>query len=299
MKILISGTTGLIGSALVPFLQEKGHDITRLVRPETSINPTDKKSLPSVTWNPLENEIELEKLNAFDAVIHLGGYNIGKGRWTDAVKKKIRDSRVLTTQFLSQSLAALKTPPAVFVCASALGYYGDRGDSPMSENCEPGDDFLSSVCSEWEAACQPARDAKIRTVNARIGVVISKEGGALKKMLTPFRWGVGGVAGSGKQYWSWVARDDVIHGISAILENKNYTGAVNLVSPNPVTNREFTKTLGKVLNRPTILPLPTFAIRLMLGEMGETLLLASTRVVPDALLANGFEFQHPQPKICH
>lgn len=293
MRVLISGATGLIGSALGQLLLKNGDEVTCLARKDS----IPKIDWPKIIWDAKAEEIDLNALENFDAVVHLAGENVGKKHWSPEIKKRIMDSRVVATKFLSESLAKLNSPPSVFICASALGYYGETGDQPVTETSPPGKDFLSNVCANWEAACQPARDANIRTVNARIGVVLSTEGGALKKMLTPFRMGLGGVVGSGQQYWSWVSHVDVINALKTIMEDESFSGPVNLVSPNSVTNRVFTKTLGKVLSRPTLLPLPTIAVRMMMGEMGETLLLTSTRVVPEVLLNSKFEFQHPELEI--
>lgn len=295
MKILVSGTTGLVGSTLVPMLLTDGHEVTRLARKKS--NSKDPKELPELEWDAKSQEIDLAELEKFDAVVHLAGENVGENKWTPEIKKRIMESRVIPTTFLSESLAKLKTPPSVFVCASALGYYGETGDQPVTESSANGDDFLAEVCKHWEAACQPAIDANIRTVNTRIGVVLSTEGGALKKMLTPFKMGMGGVVGPGTQYMSWVSILDVAKGLKTVIENEKFNGPVNLVSPNPVTNREFTKTLGKVVSRPTFIPLPSFAVKMLMGEMGEGLLLTSTRVVPQVLIDSSFEFEHPELEI--
>lgn len=285
MKILVTGATGLVGKTLVSFLTTGGHEVYRLSRNQEKLKERD------IFWDPAKGMIDSQKLEGFDAVVHLAGENIAARRWTAAQKEKIRASRVDGTRLLSDALARLKTPPQTFVCASAIGYYGNRGSEIMTENSTSGEGFLPEVCREWEESCQAAREAGIRVSNIRIGIVLSPEGGALGKMLLPFKLGIGGVLGSGTQYMSWVALDDVIGIIHHVLMTPNLSGPVNTVAPNPVTNREFTKRLGKVLNRPTILPAPAFAIRMLLGEMGDDLLLNGTRVVPEKLLQSGYEFR--------
>ncbi|MCB9784974.1 MAG: TIGR01777 family protein [Candidatus Omnitrophica bacterium] len=287
MKIAITGSTGLIGSALKKSLETDGHQAIGISR-------RGGGSEDSVRWDPMEQTIEKEKLEGVDGVVHLAGENIASGRWTSEQRRKIRDSRVEGTQFLSETLCGLESPPSVFVCASAIGYYGAREDELLDEEKPPGDDFLAEVCVEWEAACRPVREAGIRTVNTRIGIVLSPDGGALEKMLTPFKLGIGGRVGDGSQYMSWIAIDDAVRGLRHCLDNDALQGPVNLVAPNPVTNLEFTKTLGGVLNRPTILPVPSFILELVLGKMAaQALLLSSTRVIPKKLEESGFEFQNP------
>ncbi len=291
MNILISGSTGLVGSELVPFLATKGHSVTRLTRSKSGL-----ESLPGVAeayWNPNSKKIDISSLEGHDVVVHLAGENIA-GMWTEEKKNKIRKSRVDGTRLLSNSIAALSRPPKVFVCASAIGFYGNRGDEILTEESSPGEGFLSEVCREWEAAAEPATKRGIRVVHIRIGIVLSPKGGALKTMLLPFRIGVGGTVGTGKQYLSWVAIDDLVGALYHNITNENLNGPVNVVAPNPVTNYEFTKTLGRVLNRPTLLPVPAFALRLLAGEMADEMLLASTRVEPKKLLASGYKFRHPE-----
>jgi len=228
-----------------------------------------------------------------DAVVHLAGENIAGARWTQRQKTLIRDSRVKGTRVLSDLMGRRSPPPKVLVCASAIGYYGDRGDEILREDSASGSGFLPDVCREWEAACQPAAAKSIRVVNLRIGIVLSQAGGALAKMLTPFKLGAGGVIGSGRQYMSWIALDDVASAIHHALTHDSLRGPVNAVAPNPVTNRDFTRTLGRVLSRPTLFPMPAFVARLALGEMADALLLASARVVPARLLESGFVFRYP------
>ncbi|TDI85768.1 MAG: TIGR01777 family protein [Caldithrix sp.] len=286
MKILISGASGLVGTALEPFLRVGGHDVNKLVRTKNSKNCCD------VYWDPYHDELDQASLHGVEAVVHLSGENIA-GRWTSGKKARIRDSRITTTRLLSQTIANLEHRPKVFVCASAVGYYGDRGDELLSEDSKFGDGFLADVVREWEAATAPAAANGIRTVNLRIGVVLSRAGGALAKMLTPFKMGAGGIIGSGKQYWSWVAIDDVVGAIHHALITESLKGPVNLVAPQPVTNAEFTKTLGRVISRPTLFPMPAFAAKAAFGEMAEALLLASTRVEPRKLVESGYQFKHP------
>lgn len=287
MKILIGGSHGLVGTALIKSFEAEGHEIFRLVRHA----PTSKTE---VEWSPDRYSIALARIEGFDAVVNLAGESIAEGRWTDEKKRRIRESRVKGTKLLGDALANLTVPPKTFVCASAIGYYGNRGDELLTETSAPGNDFLAKVCADWEEATALATEKGIRVVNARFGVILDTNGGALKKMLPPFRMGVGGRIGSGKQWMSWIALDDVIGGIKFALANESVKGPVNFVSPNPVTNAEFTKTLGKVLSRPTIFPIPAFAIKLMFGEMGEALLLGGQRVAPARLAGGGFEFSYPQ-----
>lgn len=287
MKILIGGSHGLVGTALIKSLEAEGHEIFRLVRHA----PTSKTE---VEWSPDRYSIALARIEGFDAVVNLAGESIAEGRWTDEKKRRIRESRVKGTKLLGDALANLTVPPKTFVCASAIGYYGNRGDELLTETSAPGDDFLAKVCADWEEATALATEKGIRVMNARFGVILDTNGGALKKMLPPFRMGVGGRIGSGKQWMSWIALDDVIGGIKFALANESVKGPVNFVSPNPVTNAEFTKTLGKVLSRPTIFPIPAFAIKLMFGEMGEALLLGGQRVAPARLAGGGFEFSYAQ-----
>ena len=290
MKILITGSTGLIGSALVPALTSKGHEVIRLVR------STPKSGAAGVRWNPEQNYIDIAGLEGLDAVVHLAGENIAEGRWTEERKRRIRDSRVNGTRLLSEALAGLTAPPKTVLAASATGYYGDRGEEILREDSASGSDFLANVCREWEAATQPAAQKGMRVVNLRFGIVLSKDGGALAKMLPPFQLGAGGKFGSGKQYMSWVALDDVVGVVDYALNNESLSGPVNVVSPNPVTNLEFTKTLGQVLSRPTLFPVPAFAARLVFGEMADALLLGSARVEPARLKESGYIFQYPELK---
>src|SRR6266516_3419357 len=287
MKVLIAGATGLVGTALKRSFGKKGIDVTDLVRTAPNIG------LPEVEWHPNQGEIDAAALEGFDAVINLAGESIAEGRWTDEKKKRIRDSRIHGTKLLSETLAKLSTPPKVFLCASATGFYGSRGDEILDEDSAPGKGFLADVCREWEEATRAASDAGIRVVNLRFGPIFSGEGGMLSKLLTPFKLGVGGKVGSGKQYLSWVAMDDVVGVINLALENDALRGPVNVVAPDAVTNLEFTKTLGKVLSRPTFFAVPEFAARLAFGEMADAMLLASQRVEPKRLAEAGYQFRYP------
>ena len=288
MKVLVTGAGGLIGSALVPLLTTGGHRVTRLVRSQP------RPGAAEIHWDPAAGVVDVASLEGVEAVVHLAGENIASGRWTAARKARIRESRVKGTRTLCRALAHLSHPPKVLVSASAIGYYGDRGSDPLWENSAPGVGFLADVCRAWEEATQPAVEKEIRVVLLRIGIVLSPAGGALAKMLLPFRLGVGGVIGSGQQYMSWVALDDVVGAAHHALVTDTLQGPVNAVAPYPVTNREFTKTLGRVLRRPTFLPMPAFAARLALGEMADALLLASTRVEPKRLLATGYSFRYSE-----
>ena len=289
MRILLTGSSGLIGHAVLTFLTADGHKVVRLTRPQTPARGRH------ILWDPSAGTIEADDLEDFDAVVHLAGESI-VGRWTAEKKARILESRVKGTRLLCESLAHLRDRPIVLVSASAIGYYGDRGDQVLDEESSAGSLFLSEVARAWEAATEPAARHGIRVVNLRIGFVLSKAGGGLATMLLPFKWGIGGRVGSGRQYLSWIAIDDVVGAISHAILSDSLRGPVNAVAPHPVTNREFTKTLGRVLWRPTIFPLPAFAARMVMGEMADNLLLASTRVEPARLLASGYEFQFPELK---
>jgi uncharacterized protein len=280
-RILVSGVSGPIGKALLPELRKRGH-VIRLVRGRVTGND-------QISWNPAQ-ALPPQQVEGFDIVIHLAGETI-VGRWNAAKKARIRDTRVQGTKTLVESLTKTAHPPRVFICASAIGYYGDRGDELLREESAPGSDFLAQVCREWETATQPATNAGIRTVNTRFGVILSRDGGALPKMLPPFRMGVGGRIGTGRQWMSWIHIADVVGAIEHALDNPSVSGAVNVVGPNPAMNAEFTRTLARALHRPAIFPMPSFAARLAFGEMGDALLLASQRVEAAKLTANGYRFQ--------
>ncbi len=292
MHVLVSGTSGLVGQALLAELRKNGHSATALLRPRTRV-PEDFK-FGRVAWDPGSGYIDAESLHRLDAVVHLAGASIAGGRWTAARKEAIRRSRVDSTRLLCETIAKRPAVPKVLVCASAVGYYGDRGADTMTEESAPGTDFLAQVCREWEAATAPAEAQGIRVVHLRLGVVLSARGGALAKMLTPFKLGVGGRIGTGSQFMSWIALHDVVRAIIFALETESLRGAVNAVAPRPVTNAEFTRTLGGVLGRPTLFPMPAFAARAAFGEMADALLLASTRVRPARLEEAGFTFQYPE-----
>jgi uncharacterized protein (TIGR01777 family) len=286
MKIAIAGASGLVGTALSPVLESHGHGVTRLVRqtPRTG----------EIEWHPNQAEVSAASLEGFDIVINLAGENIAGGRWTDEQKRKIRDSRVNGTHLLSEAIAKMASKPRAFICASATGIYGDRGDDILDEQSESGGGFLAGVCREWEMACNPAARAGVRVVNLRFGPILAREGGMLAKLLTPFKMGMGGKVGSGRQYISWVSLEDSVNAIVLAIKDGSVSGPVNVVSPNPVTNEEFTKTLGHVLNRPTALAMPAFAARLAFGEMADEMLLVSQRVMPKRLSSAGFQFKYPE-----
>jgi uncharacterized protein (TIGR01777 family) len=285
MKVAIAGASGLVGSALIPVLKKLGGQITRLVR-------SDPKA-GDIEWHPNQDEVSSRSLEGFDVIINLAGENLAGGRWTDDLKRKIRDSRVNGTHLLSEAIAKLPQKPRVFACASATGIYGDRDGETLDEQSESGGGFLAGVCREWEKATEPAVKAGTRVVNLRFGPILAREGGMLAKLLTPFKMGMGGKVGSGKQFISWVALDDAVNAIKFAIEDESIRGPLNIVSPNPVTNEEFTKTLGHVLNRPTALAMPAFAARLAFGEMADEMLLVSQKVIPKKLAQLGFTFAFP------
>lgn len=287
-RILISGASGLIGSALVSSLESRGYEVTRLVR-------RPSRAATEVQWDAMQ-PIPPHLVSGFDAVIHLSGESVA-GRWTEAKKRGIRYSRVVSTKNLAQALAKTEKPPQAFICASAIGYYGNRGDEILNEESPHGTGFLPEVCREWEAATEPALRAGIRVVNTRFGIVLSKNGGALKEILLPFRLGLGGKVGDGRQWWSWIHIADVVSAVGQILEDASSSklrGPVNMVSPNPATNGEFTKTLANVLKRPAILTVPAFVARLAFGKFADEGLLASAKVKPGKLVQSGYNFQHPE-----
>lgn len=284
-RIAITGSTGLIGEALVRSLSDDGHRVVRLVRDAARAGADD------VVWDPQRGTIDAAGLEGVDAVVHLAGEPIGASRWTPGTMRAIRASRVQGTDLIARTVAALDRPPSVLVSSSAVGVYGDRADEELTEDSTPGDDFLAEVCVAWEAAADPAREAGIRVVHPRTGVVIAKDGPLIDKVELPFRLGVGGKVGSGRQYVPWISLVDEVAALRSLIDS-SLEGPVNLVGPVAATNAELTSALGTVLRRPTILPIPTFAIRLLYGEMGETLATVSQRVVPQRLLDAGFAFQH-------
>ena len=287
MNVLVSGSTGLIGTALVAALRGGGHRVVRLVR-------SGGGGRDEARWDPAAGTIEAEKLEGVEAVVHLAGEGIAEGRWSAAKKARIMDSRRQGTGLLARTLAGMRTPPGVMVSTSATGYYGDRGNELLSESSSPGELFLSGVCVEWEAAAEPARVAGIRVVHPRIGIVLSTKGGALKTTLPIFKLGLGGKIGSGRQYWSWISLDDVVGALIHAMETDSLSGPVNVVAPNAPTNAEYTKVLGRVLNRPTVFPLPAPAAKLMLGEVADELLLPSALVEPVRLQETGYAYRHPE-----
>jgi uncharacterized protein (TIGR01777 family) len=287
MRILVTGASGLIGSAAVESFRNSGHEVIRLVRSAPA-------GAGSAAWDPAKGTIDKDALEGLDAVVHLAGENIAAARWTEEQKARIKDSRVKGTQLLSETLAGLSKPPKTFVAASATGFYGNRGDEQLDEASGSGTNFLAEVCIPWEKATEPAAQAGIRVVNLRIGIVLAAEGGALAKMLTPFKFGLGGRIGSGRQYMSWIEISDVVGAINHALSVESLSGPVNAVAPNPVTNVEFTTTLGKVLSRPTFFTMPAFAAHMAFGEMGDELLLGSTRVYPKRLLESDYKFRYSE-----
>lgn len=289
-KIAVSGATGLVGSELIKSLKLSGHSTLTLSR--------RKEGVGSILWDPAKGVTPSEALEGIDAVVHLAGENIAGSRWTAAVKERIRSSRVDGTRNLVKSLALLKSLPKTLVCASAIGFYGHRGEERLNEASSVGSGYLADVCKAWEAEALEAEKLGIRVVRLRIGVVLSKKGGALAKMLLPFKLGVGGIIGSGKQYWSWIGLNDLVRIISFCVENEAVSGPVNAVSPNSMTNYDFTKAVGTVLHRPTIFPMPAFAAKLALGEMADDLLLSSIRVEPSKLQSLGFQFAQPDLISC-
>lgn len=292
MRILISGSSGMIGSALVSALEGEGHTIGRLVR------RTANHGKNEVYWDPGRGSLDKTSLVDFapEAVINLAGESIASGRWTSKKKAKIRDSRVHGSAVLAESLASLENPPRVFINASAIGFYGNRGQEKLSESSPSGEGFLAEVCRAWEVATEPAQKKGIRVVLVRTGIVLDLHGGALKKMLLPFKLGLGGVIGNGRQYMSWISIEDEVGILQFALTHDSLQGPVNAVAPNPVTNREFTKTLGRVLFRPTLVPMPASTARMIFGEKAEELLLAGARVLPEKLLQAGYSFKYPELK---
>lgn len=289
MHVLVSGSSGLIGSGLIVSLPRSGHTVVRLLRGGTRAREGD------VVWYPETGDLQPAEPRPLDAVVHLAGENIASA-WTEEKKAAIRRSRVDATRRLCQTLAKLKRAPRVLICASAVGYYGNRGDEQLDESAAPGAGFLADVCRDWEAATEPAAAAGIRTVRIRLGMILDPRSGALAKMLPVFEIGLGGRLGAGRQYTSWVTLIDVLRAIELLLAREDLAGPVNVVAPHPLTNAEFTKTLAAVLHRPAMLPVPEFALRVVFGQRADELLLASARVVPRRLQQAGFQFEHPELK---
>jgi uncharacterized protein (TIGR01777 family) len=287
MKIIVTGSGGFIGKPLVSDLRAAGHEVTRLVRREPG-------AADEITWNPAAGTIDVAGLQGADAVFHLAGAGIGDHRWTDSYKQEILNSRVLGTDLLASTLATLDRKPSVLVSASAIGWYGDRGDEILDETAAQGSGFLSDVTAAWEAAAEPAADARIRVVHPRTGIVLSRDGGALRRLLLPFKLGAGGRTGPGNQWWSWITLDDEVRALTHLALSSSLAGPVNLTAPNSVTNQEFVGILGSVLRRPAVLPTPSLALKAMLGsEMADALLFQSQRVVPARLIEDGFTFDAP------
>lgn len=289
MRVLIAGATGLIGSELTRFLTSNGHQVIRLVRNK------DQVSSNAVFWDPEHGHLDVEVMSNVDGVINLSGENLASSRWNEDKKRRIIESRLNATRTLVKAMTELANPPKVFISGSAIGFYGDRGIEVCTEATNNGEGFLSNVCQEWERAAATASKRGIRTILLRTGVVFTPKGGALAKMVPPFKFGLGGRLGSGRQYVSWIAIDDLVRIILFILEHPHIDGPVNAVAPNPVTNSQLTKALGKVLHRPAVFPVPAFILHLLLGrEMADEFLLSSTRVIPLQLQNGGFRFKLPE-----
>lgn len=285
MKILISGASGLVGKALASALRAEGHTIARLVRPGGAASGGD------VLWDPMAASVDLPAMEGFDAVVHLSGAGIVGGRWTPARKAVLRSSRIDTTRVIVDALANLKQKPQAFICASGTGYYGDRGDEILNESSSAGTDFLALLARDWEAEAARAELSGIRAVMLRFGVILSAKGGALPRMLLPFRLGIGGRFGTGNQWLSWIALEDTVEIIRSAISDARLRGPLNVTSPNPVRNAEFTRVVAAALHRPAIFSAPAFALRLALGEMADALLLASQRVRPGKLLEISYSFR--------
>lgn len=286
MRVAVSGSNGLVGTALGKRLVERGDSVVPLVRRDPKPG--------EILWDPVSGRVDGEGLASVDAVVHLAGESVASMRWSASKKKRIRDSRVVGTQLLAGAIRELESPPATFICASAIGYYGDRGDEVLNESSSPGRGFLADVAQEWEQAAAAVEEVGTRLAYLRIGVVMSLEGGALPQMLPPFRLGVAGHLGNGQQYFSWIHLDDVVGGLLHLLDNSSCVGPHNGTAPDPVTNREFTRTLAKVLRRPAVIPAPAWVLKTLFGDTAREMLLASIRAVPDQLLQSGYEFQHPK-----
>ena len=286
MKVAVTGSSGLIGTSLVSFLSKKDIVVSKILRE----NPEDD----DISWKPEDGDWNSAFTGGVDGIVHLAGESVASGKWTRKKKEKIRNSRIEGTKRLCEHILKLPTPPSVLVCASAIGYYGNRGVEFLNEGSPRGSGFLPDVCLGWEEATESVSKAGIRVVNVRFGIVLSKDGGALAKMMTPFKIGMGGKIGSGTQYMSWIAMDDVTSAIYHTLITESLKGPVNVTAPNPVTNKEFTTTLGEVLKRPAVVPIPAFAAKLAFGEMANDLLLASTKVAPKRLSDSGYKFQYPE-----
>ncbi len=292
-RIAVTGSTGLVGSKLIPFLLNNNYEVTQITR-RSSL--AEDKRTPFIVWNPDAGQIDSLRLEGIDTVIHLAGANVGE-RWTDDYKKVILNSRINSTKLIAKTLAGLTKKPKLLISASAIGFYANHpAEVILDESNTAGQSFLADVCKRWEEETKPASDAGIRVVHLRIGVVLHKSGGALAKMWMPFQLGIGGVLGTGRQMMSWIALDEIPLIIEHIIKNESIVGPVNVTSPKPVTNKEFTKTLGQIIKRPTLFPVPDFGIKLLFGEMGQTLLLEGNRVLPKRLLESGYQFKYPDIK---
>ena len=296
-RILVSGSTGMIGLQLCAFLEAAGHDVHRLLRPSTKL-PSDVDSSKVVKWNDLTGEILEGDMNGFDSIIHLAGAGIGDKRWSKKRLKLIRDSRIIPTENLAKIVAGLENPPKKMLCSSAIGFYGNRGTEVLDENSSAGNDMLSDLCKDWENASNAAKDAGINVIHLRTGIVMSPLGGALAKLLLPAKMGAGGPVGGGKQMQSWISLDDEIYAIHHLMMKEDSEGVYNLTAPNPVSQKQFAKTLGKVLRRPAFAPLPGFVIKILFGQMGKKLVLEGQDVRPNRLLESGYEFTHSELESC-
>ena len=287
MNILITGAGGLIGTSLASYLKARNHRVSVLTR--SKANPSEGH----FGWNPESGEFDIRALRDTEVVIHLAGENIGAKRWTLEQKRKITDSRIKSTALLVDAISRMDKRPRLLLSASAIGYYGNRGEEPLTESSKPGDGFLAELCRDWEAEALQASKLGLRVVCIRTGMVLSRTGGTLERMLPMFKLGLGGTLGSGSQYWSWIVIDDLVRAIEFIFENEQLSGPVNLVAPNPLSNAEFTKTLAKAIHRPAIFPAPAPVLRLALGEMADSLVLTSQNVIPKKLMDAGFAFKYP------
>ena len=296
-RILVSGSTGMIGLQLCAFLEAAGHDVHRLLRPTTKL-PSDVDSSKVVKWNDLTGEVLEGDMNGFASIIHLAGAGIGDKRWSKKRLKLIRDSRIIPTQNLAKIVAGLENPPKKLLCSSAIGFYGNRGTEVLDENSSAGNDMLSDLCKDWENSSNVAKDAGIKVIHVRTGIVMSPLGGALAKLLLPAKMGAGGPVGGGKQMQSWISLDDEIYAIHHLMMKEDSEGAYNLTAPNPVSQKQFAKTLGKVLRRPAFAPLPGFVIKILFGQMGKKLVLEGQDVRPNRLLESGYEFTHSELESC-
>jgi uncharacterized protein (TIGR01777 family) len=294
MRILVSGSTGFLGTSLIAALERDGHQIVRLMRPESAQRETSNARTQTVRWDPVAGQFDAEAAERADALVHLAGASIAGGRWSASRKNLLRTSRIEATRHLLVALSRLKYPPRVIVASSATGYYGDRGDETLSETSVPGGGFLSALCREWEAETARGAEFGARVVMLRFGIILAAHGGALPRMALPFKLGVGGRLGSGRQWMSWLTIEEAVGMIRFALVNSELTGPANAVTPNPIRNADFTRILAKTLHRPALLAAWAFALRLALGEMADALLLSSQRVMPSKLEQTGYRFMQPE-----